>query len=118
MLYPTGSGSDFSFYNAESGSNGPSLSITYVPRLGDASGATIDSTKLNNQLSMGVNVANGNLTLSNQDLSVAGTGLDDVIDRDYNSQASWLGGFGPGWGAMPSGPKDRSGTTPTLAEVW
>ncbi|HTN25580.1 MAG TPA: DUF6531 domain-containing protein [Solirubrobacteraceae bacterium] len=48
-------------------------------------------------MTLGVNVANGNLLLESRDLAIHGTGLDLVVDRSYNSlsaDASSIGGHG------------------------
>ncbi|MFZ1993930.1 MAG: DNRLRE domain-containing protein, partial [Solirubrobacteraceae bacterium] len=95
---------DLSFYsNATSnGSRAPSLSIRYEPRLGAYRGYTLDSQTLTDRSSLGVNVADGNLLISNQDLQVAGTAGDDlVMGRYYNNLDSIQGAFGRGWTMTP-----------------
>ena len=46
---------------------------------------------------MGVNVAGGNLLLSQRDLSVAGTGQSFTFDRYYNSREALGSRMGTGW---------------------
>ena len=85
MLNPTTTGGTASIYRVE-GTNTPSLSIYYVPRLGNDSGSTILNTKLNSSTSLGVNVANGDVQLASQDLHVSGTaGMDLSLGRSYDS---------------------------------
>ncbi len=50
------------------------------------------------QLSIGVNAASGNLELNNQDISVAGTGLNFESNRSWNSlESENKGDYGYGW---------------------
>lgn len=102
MITPvTAAGNAFDFYNVNadgSGYSGPYIQVEYSSRMGDAPGATLDSTPLNQQATLGVNVANGDLMLTNTDLSITGTGLDETIDRTYNSLSGQEGLFGYGWG--------------------
>jgi RHS repeat-associated protein len=44
-----------------------------------------------------VNIANGNLLVRGQDVSVTAPGIPTVIDRFYNAQSTGDGAFGPGW---------------------
>ena len=90
-------GNAFLIDNNASGA-GPYMSIEYTPRLGSDPGSTIDSTQLTDRTSLGVNVANGNLVLSNNDLHVAGTGLDLSVPRTYNGLDRDQNSFGHGWG--------------------
>jgi RHS repeat-associated protein len=85
----------------------PYLSVLYVPQLGTPRGATINQVSLSDTMSLGVNVANGNLLLHNTDLQISSTGLDQVIDRTYNNLSPINVDFGHGWASS-------AGRTPVL----
>ena len=78
-------GSEALFYKQASGASGPSLLLYWMPRLGEPRGATVESTPLTDRMSLGVNVANGNLMVQNNDLHIAGNGIDETVDRTWNS---------------------------------
>lgn len=63
----------------------PALEITYLPRTGALRQYTTYTQQLTDRSSLAVNVANGNLMLSSQDVSVPGTGLDLGVGRSFNS---------------------------------
>ncbi len=48
-----------------------------------------------------VNLASGNLWLGESDLGVAGTGLDAVVQRFYNSRQPYFGSVGARWNMWP-----------------
>jgi RHS repeat-associated protein len=79
------------------GAYAPYLQIQYTPRLGRPRGTSFDDTQLSDRMSMGVNLANGNLVIQNTDLSVSGTGLNQTIQRTYNSESGFFDEFGKGW---------------------
>ena len=85
-------------------STSPSLSIYYTPRLGTPRGATIDKTALTDRMGLGVNVANGNLMVSNDDFTIAGTGLSESVDRTYNNLSPAAGFLGNGWAGTANAP--------------
>jgi hypothetical protein len=58
---------------------------------------TLDEQALTDRSRLGVNVANGNLVVSDTDVRVAGTGQDLVVTRTYNSQSVQTSELGPGW---------------------
>lgn len=96
--------SDLSLYSNSSsnGSNAPSLNIRYEPRLGDYRGYTLDSQTLTDRSRLGINVADGDLLVSNQDLHVSGTAGDDLmVNRYYNNLDPSQGAFGRGWTMTP-----------------
>jgi RHS repeat-associated protein len=80
--------------------------VTYwSDNLGVTQGEPIVTHTLDDHLSLGVNAANGNLVVHAVDLSINGTGLNEVVDRYYNSedpttydgsQDSWRFGEGEG----------------------
>ena len=56
------------------------------------------SHTLDDHLSVGVNTANGNLVVHATDLKIAGTGLNEVVDRYYNStNQGTFSSIGYGW---------------------
>jgi RHS repeat-associated protein len=77
----------------------PSLDVWYWPRTGDYGLYTLDQQELNDRMTLGVNVANGNLLLQANDLSVAGVnGHDFNLGRAYNSGAvKDSHDMSPGW---------------------
>jgi len=75
----------------------PYLDIYYIPRLGTPRAATINQTRLTDRMSLGVNVANGNLLVHNTDLSVPGAGLNSSVERTYNNLGANAIDFGHGW---------------------
>jgi RHS repeat-associated protein len=67
--------------------------------LGAQSRHTLDQQELNDRASLAVNVANGNLVVTFNDIRINGRGLDLAISRTYNSGGSGSGAatFGGGW---------------------
>lgn len=83
---------------ADSGDIQPYLEIYYQQLMGDYPNAKYDTQQLTDRSSEGVNVANGNLLLSNSDVNLAGVnGLGLNIGRYYNNLASTDSAFGTGW---------------------
>jgi len=81
-----------------SSSNQPFLEVYETPRLGDYPGAKYDSQQLTGQSSLGVNVATGNLLVSNNDLNLTGVdGLNLQVGRYYNDLSTSQDSFGVGW---------------------
>ncbi|MGI8827115.1 MAG: DNRLRE domain-containing protein, partial [Chloroflexota bacterium] len=64
----------------------PSLRIFWEPRLGDQPWHPMIRMNLTDRMNLGVNAANGNLYLHQQDLTMPGVGLDNTVDRYYNSK--------------------------------
>jgi RHS repeat-associated protein len=78
--------------------NEPSLSYESVPRgVGDGSQYTVLSTQLTPTSTLGVNVASGNLSLQDTDLSIAGRGLSFASERIFNSLNAGPYGYGLAW---------------------
>ncbi len=63
----------------------PYFYVYYVNAIGQHPTYTMETHQLTDRTSLGVNVANGNLTLQASDLNVQGTGLPLTIRRVYNS---------------------------------
>jgi RHS repeat-associated protein len=62
----------------------PNLTVTYDPGVGERPFYNFESQNLDDFESLHVNVANGNLVLHANDLSIKGTGLDLSIARTFN----------------------------------
>src|SRR5947209_13729051 len=76
----------------------PSLTVTYNPGIGEQSFNTFAGTQsLNDHMNIGVNPANGNLLLHEQDLAMPGDGLPLAIDRYYNNLSATTSDLGNGW---------------------
>jgi len=79
-------------------SNQPYLQVAYEPRgIGAQPQFKMLSTQLTDKLSLGVNVASGNLLLQNNDLNVAGTGLPYSSTRTWNGMNGEYGDYGQWW---------------------
>ena len=85
---------------------GPELDVVWAPRTGRLASYTFDSQSLTDRMSLGVNVANGNLLVSNQDVHVSGTGLDVDVTHFHNSLLGGDGLQGVGVGGTASVGKD------------
>jgi RHS repeat-associated protein len=80
------------------------LIVTWSPNVGVAQGEPMVTHTLDDHLSLGVNAANGNLVVHGTDLSINGTGLNEVVDRYYNSEdLSTFVGMGDSW-SLGEGP--------------
>lgn len=86
---PNSPDNDITLSPTEVGGTDPELDVTWVPRAGKVDSYTYDSQSLSDRMGLDVNVANGNLLVTNHDLDIAGTaGSDAVVDRTYNSLVS------------------------------
>ena len=93
----------FQSYEGGGSSTGPELDVVWAPRAGQLGSYTLDSQRLTDRASVAVNVANGNLLVSNSDVHVTGTGLDLDISHYHNSLSvgSGLQGVGiPGTASL------------------
>jgi RHS repeat-associated protein len=88
---PNTTSNELDFSSREGGSVTPELDIVWAPRIGQLAKYTFDTQRLTDRSSLGVNVANGNLLLSSDDLNVKGTGLDLQLTRYHNSMATDFG---------------------------
>ncbi len=77
-------------------------SATPAPPTGNYPQATFAGQALTDRSGLGVNVSNGNLLVENDDLGIAGTGLDLEIGHVYNSLSESVGSLGRGWGTSAS----------------
>jgi RHS repeat-associated protein len=95
---PSGDTNTLGFDTETSEYDYPYLQIEYQPRMGMYPGAKYDNQQLTDRSSLGVNVANGDLLLSNNDLHLAGTdGMDVNVGRYYNNLSTNQTSFGLGW---------------------
>ncbi len=78
----------------------PRLGIVWDQRVGIERQFTFDRQQLADRSSLGVNVANGNLVYSANDVSIAGTGLALGVSRHFNNLgAQYTTDVGRGWQA-------------------
>ncbi len=75
----------------------PKLVVTHTDGIGERKSYKFESQRLNDRMEAKVNVANGNLLIKGQDLSIAGTGLGLDVTRYYNSLSSDDSVLGRGW---------------------
>jgi hypothetical protein len=75
----------------------PVLTVTYHHWLGMQPYQPFYSRGLTDRMSVSVDLADGNLLVSNQDLQIAGTGIGLSIGRYYNSQATGTINVGAQW---------------------
>lgn len=110
MLKAVGSGNLAEVgFDSSFSSTPPFLGVRYEPRLGDYRGYTLDSQQITDRSSLGVNVADGNLLVSNNDVEIAGTAGDDLqIGRYYNNLDPTQGAFGRGWVMTPGADTELS----------
>lgn len=72
----------------------PRLEILYTPRGGSQPQYTFHSERLNDRSGYGINVANGNLMVTGNDVSIPGTGPALNVTRSYNSLPGGWQSFG------------------------
>jgi YD repeat-containing protein len=75
----------------------PVLIVAYNHWLGQEPYQPFYSQQLTDRMGISVDLADGNLVVHNQDLQIAGTGIDLSIDRYYNSQATGSINVGTQW---------------------
>lgn len=76
----------------------PTLDVRYNRRIGVQRGYAMESQQLSDRISLAVNPANGNLMVSQRDLTVpGGLGPDLTISRSYNSLYPVDPAYGIGW---------------------
>lgn len=91
------------FFQADNGLGAPepNMEVEYEPRLGDDGGTDrlLVTQELGNGAVAGVNVADGNLQLTNPDVEYTEGEYTTALSRDYNSLDEELVGsaFGDGW---------------------
>jgi hypothetical protein len=85
----TTSGYD-TFVSAGHSGEEPDLEVYYEPRMGNPANQLVVSREAANETMIGVNVANGNLTVSQPDFDFEGEGYASMWSRSYNSQDDGL----------------------------
>jgi RHS repeat-associated protein len=85
----------------------PSLEIVWDERVGEKPEYTFERQRLSDRTGLEVNVAAGNLRVTNTDQQIAGTGLDHVIARSYDSLAVWPDGAAGRYWSMSTAPDVR-----------
>jgi YD repeat-containing protein len=77
----------------------PDLHVIYEPKMGNPPSEAMFQEPIGNNGTLGVNVANGNLHITNPDVNYAAAGYDTQLGRSYNSYDDQLSGsaFGGGW---------------------
>lgn len=74
------------------------VKLDYIQRTGTLPQYTIDSTQLYDRGGIGVNVATGNLTVSANDVQIAGRGRNLSVGRAFNSRGYYaVEQFGRNW---------------------
>ncbi len=71
-----------------------SKSDAVIPRNteGNSPDATLETSRITDRMSMHVNLFNGNLTVTNRDLTLPGTGLGLTVERSYNNLGASVAG--------------------------
>ena len=85
----------------------PYLSVQYTPRIGRSASLDVLKTHLDDKTTLGVNVANGDLSIDTSLFNIRGVGLPTSIDQDYDSLGAVLTSmhsdpYGAGWSISPS----------------
>src|SRR5581483_7552314 len=85
----------------------PYLSVQYTPRIGTGPGLDVLKTPIDDKTTLGVNAANGDLSVDTSLFDINGVGLPLQIDQDYDSQGAvgtsmHAGATGAGWALSPS----------------
>src|SRR5207253_6272209 len=66
--------------------NSPYFDVIYQPQTGQPGYYTYFSQRLSDRMSLGVNVASGNLLVRNSDLVIPGTaGFDETVEHYFNA---------------------------------
>jgi RHS repeat-associated protein len=91
-------GGFFASNEALNAADRPYLNVHYTERTGERRGYVFERQQLSDRISLGVNVANGNLMVRQKDFSMpGGLGPDVAVSRSYNSLRPERGAFGQGW---------------------
>ncbi|HEV2070347.1 MAG TPA: fibronectin type III domain-containing protein [Acidimicrobiales bacterium] len=79
----------------------PRIVVRWEPLEGVRAPYTHEEFDLGTAGKASVNVASGNLTITDNDLSLAGTGLPTTVDRRYHSRGIYMGSVGARWRMWP-----------------
>jgi YD repeat-containing protein len=102
--------------------NGFGLTVTWKYRWGPTGSIKLHNQAINDKATLGVQVANDNAVLSNNDLSIAGTGENLTVARYYNSEgltggAAWSFSVGPDVSLVADGSGSLTAREPGGAHV-
>jgi RHS repeat-associated protein len=94
-------------WQSSSTSQWPYLSVQYMPRIGTGSSLDVLKTELDDKTILGVNAADGDLSVDTSLFHIQGVGLPLAIDQDYDSRGAvqtsmGTGTQGAGWAVSPS----------------
>jgi RHS repeat-associated protein len=82
----------------DQGEDEPMLTLEWVtPGKGEQSQFTLLREPLTDKMSLAVNAASGDLSITNDDLEIAGRGLDFSAARTWNSFSEYGEQYGDGW---------------------
>lgn len=91
----------FASANHSESSLRPRIVVTWQPLAGLRSPYAYEEFDLADAGTASINMASGNLTIADGDLSIAGTGLDASVARFYQSRIAGKGSVGPRWRMWP-----------------
>jgi hypothetical protein len=93
---PNTTANEMNFSSADAGGSTPELDIVWAPRTGRLDSYRFDTQQLTDRSRVEVNVANGNLLVSGEDVRALGTGLDLELSHYHNSLGTDFGLQGAG----------------------
>ena len=96
---------DFASSEHTDSSKRPQLVVRWLPLHGDRSHYTTLDLELGERRQARINVASGSLDVIEQDVSLAGTGLDATVTRTYSSGTDFIFGAGTRWAMWPQAPE-------------
>jgi RHS repeat-associated protein len=109
MLTSDGAANAVSVTNwlSSSTSQWPYLSVQYMPRTGRGASMNVLKTALDDKTTLGVNAANGDLSIDTSLFNINGVGLPLALDLNYDSRglaqtSMKTGTLGAGWALSPS----------------
>ncbi len=82
----------------------PYVELTWDQVVGQKPEYTFERQRLSDRMGLEVNVAAGNLRVTNTDQQIAGTGLDHAIARTYDSLAVWPDGAAARYWSLNTAP--------------
>ncbi len=91
----------FASNNNSDSTKRPRMIVNWEPLKGVRSPFDYQDFDLGGSRQAKVNLASGNLWVGESDLGIAGTGLDAVVQRFYNSRHPYFGSIGARWNMWP-----------------